>query len=73
MPQPVKELPEANSSNVKLWDSFFFEGYTIVLTWAKKSYQSLWLRNNFCLKVVACLQNKSDAVLPVDIVYGFQF
>lgn len=35
MPQPAKELPEANSS-VKLWDSFFFEGYTIVLTWAKK-------------------------------------
>lgn len=72
MPQPAKELPEANSS-VKLWDSFFFEGYTLVLTWAKKSYQSLWIRNNFCLKVVACLQNKSDAVLPVDIVYGFQF
>lgn len=36
MPQPAKELPEANSSNVKLWDSFFFEGFTIVLTWAKK-------------------------------------
>lgn len=35
MPQPAKELPDANSS-VKLWDSFFFEGYTLVLTWAKK-------------------------------------
>lgn len=52
---------------ILLWRLYFS------LNSGKKRYQSLWLRNNFCLKVVACLQNKSDAVLPVDIVYGFQF
>lgn len=67
MLEPCLNLQKNCLKQTPLWRLYFS------LNSGKKRYQSLWLRNNFCLKVVACLQNKSDAVLPVDIVYGFQF